>query len=377
MPINFNNANQSLSAIVFNAISLTNVRFQNIELFEEISSISVKTTPTKTSYYQNDELDTTGLKLTVTYNNGTSEEIDTGFTCDPMTLSTVGNNQAITVTYGDKSTSFTVSVAADNISSIQVISNPTNTEYTIPYGSSSVSLNTAGLKLKATYDSGKTKTDITSGFTCNPTTFSAYNPTQTVTVTYGGKTATFTVNVDKEISYTFPNVRTSNLVSSLDFLGFAISAVDRDSGSPHVLINGNSQDGNNVQIKANYKLDDGYSGGYVVVKVPTVWGIVNLQSVTIYGASNFEYAMMSYSSDRDQAITNTYQQNMEGTIFSGKTPANINTTHTVNANAALIKIAFTKSSANSNNIVIGSEYVFNVVIAQSKLVKWGRDSNYT
>ena len=374
MPINFNNANQSLSAIVFNAISLTNVRFQNIECFKGISSISIKTVPAKTSYYQDDELDTTGLKLTVTYNNGTSEEVDTGFTCDPMTLSTVGNNQAITVTYGNKTTSFTVNVAADNISSIQVISNPTNTEYTIPYGSSSVSLNTAGLKLKATYDSGKTKTDITSGFTCSPTTFSAYNPTQTVTVTYGGKTATFTVKVDKEVSYTFPNADTS--VSSLNFLGFAISAVEHDSGSLHLLINNSSQDGYNVQIKANHELKDGHYGGYVVVKFPSVWGFVNLQSVTIYGASNFGRAIMSYSRDRDQTITNTYQQTLEGTIFSGKTPANINTTYTVNKDVALIKIAFTRSSPSSGNIVIGSEYKFNVVITQSKLVLWGQDPNY-
>lgn len=74
-----------------------------------LSSISLRSKPTKTSYYVGDTLDTTGLTLTATYSNGGTEIITTGFICTPTTLSSSGT-QTISVTYENKSTSFTVSV---------------------------------------------------------------------------------------------------------------------------------------------------------------------------------------------------------------------------------------------------------------------------
>jgi len=75
------------------------------------------------------------------------------------------------------------------LSSISVLSKPTKTTYEI-----GEALNTSGLKIKATYSDGSTET-ITSGFTTSG--FSSTSAgTKTVTVTYSGKTATFTVTVN-------------------------------------------------------------------------------------------------------------------------------------------------------------------------------------
>ena len=152
-----------------------------------LSSIAIASTPTKASYFVGDTLDTTGLKLTATYNNGTTQTITSGFTCTPTALTSAGA-QTVTVNYGGKTATFTVNVQDVTLSGIAIASNPTKTSYFV-----GDTLDTTGLKLTATYNNGTTQT-ITGGFTCTPTALSTAG-TQTVTVNYGGKTATFTVNV--------------------------------------------------------------------------------------------------------------------------------------------------------------------------------------
>ena len=160
------------------------VTVQNVTL----SGIAIASNPTKTSYFVGDTLDATGLKLTATYNNGTTQTITGGFTCTPTALSTAGA-QTVTVNYGGKTATFTVNVQDVTLSGIAIASNPTKTSYYV-----GDTLDTTGLKLTATYSNGTTQT-ITSGFTCTPTALSTAG-VQTVTVNYGGKTATFTVSVE-------------------------------------------------------------------------------------------------------------------------------------------------------------------------------------
>ena len=153
-----------------------------------LSGIAIASNPSKTSYYVGDTLDTTGLKLTATYNNGTTQTITNGFTCTPTALSTAGA-QTVTVNYGGKTATFTVNVQDVTLSGLAIASNPSKTSYFV-----GDTLDTTGLKLTATYNNGSTQT-ITSGFTCTPTALTSAGA-QTVTVNYGGKTATFTVSVE-------------------------------------------------------------------------------------------------------------------------------------------------------------------------------------
>ena len=156
-----------------------------------LSGIAIASNPSKVNYFVGDTLDTTGLKLTATYNNGTTQTITSGFTCDVSTLSTAGA-QTVTVNYGGKTATFNVNVQDVTLSGIAIASNPTKTSYFV-----GDTLDTTGLKLTATYSNGTTQT-ITGGFTCTPTALSTAGA-QTVTVSYGGKTATFTVNVELSV----------------------------------------------------------------------------------------------------------------------------------------------------------------------------------
>ena len=153
----------------------------------KLVSIAVKTNPTKMSYYQGEALDSTGLTLTATYNNGKTETVTTGFTCSALDSSSAGQ-KTITVTYQGLTTTFSVTVIAVNLVSVAVKTMPNKTSYF-----TGESFDQTGLTLTATYNNGNTET-ISSGISC--TGFSSATAGQkTVTASYGGKSTTFTVEV--------------------------------------------------------------------------------------------------------------------------------------------------------------------------------------
>ena len=160
----------------------------NVDIEEvKLVSIAVKTNPTKMSYYQGEALDSTGLTLTATYNNGKTETVTTGFTCSALDSSSAGQ-KTITVTYQGLTTTFSVTVIAVNLVSVSVKTMPNKTSYF-----TGESFDQTGLTLTATYNNGNTET-ISSGIEC--TGFSSATAGQkTVTASYGGKSTTFTVEV--------------------------------------------------------------------------------------------------------------------------------------------------------------------------------------
>ncbi|MBQ1413977.1 MAG: bacterial Ig-like domain-containing protein, partial [Clostridia bacterium] len=163
----------------------------DVTVTSNLTSIAVKTKPGKLTYNVGDTLDTTGMKLTATYNDNTTQEITSGFTCTPTALNTAGT-QKITVTYGGKTTTFNVTVNRV-LTSIAVKTKPGKLTYNV-----GDTLDTTGLKLTASYNDNTTQ-EITTGFTCTPTALNTAG-TQKITVTYGGKTTTFNVTVNRVLT---------------------------------------------------------------------------------------------------------------------------------------------------------------------------------
>ena len=160
----------------------------------ELSSIAVTTKPTKTTYYVGDSFDKTGLKVTATYNNGSTADVTGSATLSGFSSTSAGT-KTVTVSYGGKTATFTVTVKAVEVSSIAITSKPTKTTYY-----TGQSFDKTGLKVTATYNNGSTK-DVTSSVTLSG--FSSTSAgTKTVTATYSGKTATFTVTVKAALANT-------------------------------------------------------------------------------------------------------------------------------------------------------------------------------
>ena len=279
-----------------------------------LSGIAIASTPTKASYFVGDTLDTTGLKLTATYNNGTTQTITSGFTCTPTALSTAGT-QTVTVNYGGKTATFTVNVQDVTLSGIAIASNPSKTSYYV-----GDTLDTTGLKLTATYSNGTTQT-ITGGFTCTPTALSTAGA-QTVTVNYGGKAATFTVNVQdvtlSGIAIASNPSKTSYYVGdTLDTTGLKLTAT-YSNGTAQTITSGFTCTPTALTAAGTQTVTVNYGG-------KTATFTVNVQDVTLSGiaiASNptkTSYFVGDTLDTTGLKLTATYNNGTTQTVTGGFT----------------------------------------------------------
>jgi hypothetical protein len=161
-----------------------------LTVVDVLESVSIAKAPTKVEYKVGEALDLAGAKLKLTMASGATSEVEitsamvTGF--DSSAPGTV----TVTVAHEGKTATFTVTVA-DVLSSVSVAKAPTKVEYKV-----GEALDLAGAKLKLTMASGATsEVEITSAMV---TGFDSSTPgTVTVSVTYEGKTTTFTVTIVK------------------------------------------------------------------------------------------------------------------------------------------------------------------------------------
>ena len=199
-----------------------------------VTNIEVSSQPVKTQYNYGETLNTSGLTLKVTYNNNTVEYVSSGFTCTPNTLSTPGA-QTITVSYGGKTTTFSVTVVTV-LTGIRVTTPPTKTDYF-----TGESLSTSGLAVNADYSDGSSK-NVTSS--CSLSGFSSSNAgTITVTASYSEsgvtKTASFTVTVIEPVLTeirvsTSPTKTIYDIGDALSTNGLAVTASYSDGSSKNV-----------------------------------------------------------------------------------------------------------------------------------------------
>ncbi len=84
-----------------------------------LTKIAIETMPEKTTYTVGERFDPTGLTLTATYSDGSTQMIPSGFVCTPTTLTTAGM-QTVTVTYESKPTTLIVTVLPDSGVSMRV-----------------------------------------------------------------------------------------------------------------------------------------------------------------------------------------------------------------------------------------------------------------
>ena len=159
----------------------------------EVSSVTIAKKPTKQTYTVGESFNTSGMKLKVTYTDGSTKEVTSGFTYTPTGKLNTAGQQKIVVSYGGKTTGFYVAVN-QAVSSVTIAKKPTKQTYTV-----GESFNTSGMKLKVTY-TDNTTSEITSGFTYTPTGKLNTAGQQKIVVSYGGKSTGFYVTVVKAIS---------------------------------------------------------------------------------------------------------------------------------------------------------------------------------
>lgn len=158
-----------------------------------LSSIAITTPPTTTEYYAGDVFDPTGMAVTATFSDSTTEVV-TDYTYAP-TGALTEEDTSITVSYSiggaTKTANQSITVNAVELSSIAITTPPTKTAYAV-----GETFDTTGMVVTATYNNGDT--EEVSDYTYSPTTALTVEDTS-VTVSYTSeevtKTATQSITV--------------------------------------------------------------------------------------------------------------------------------------------------------------------------------------
>lgn len=152
-----------------------------------VAKIEMTTQPTNTQY-AGKALDLTGMVITATKRDGTTENVTSKVICNRDKW---GKAVSTTVTFGyhEKACYWTVTPTAVVPASIAVKTAPTKTAY--KYGET---IDLAGCVIEVTYNDGS-KADKTSGFTCSPTAMGADTASITISYTEGEVTKTATQSV--------------------------------------------------------------------------------------------------------------------------------------------------------------------------------------
>ena len=168
-----------------------------------VTNVAIKTAPTKVTYNVGDNLDLTGLVVTLQKSNGTSEEValadfvSKGITVSPTngTALTMSNN-TVTITVSGKTVTQMITVTPITVTNVAVKTAPTKVTYNV-----GETLDLAGLVVTLQKSNGFTENvgfaDFASkGITVSPTNGTALTMSNnTVTITVSGKTVTQAITV--------------------------------------------------------------------------------------------------------------------------------------------------------------------------------------
>lgn len=154
---------------------------------KSLTSIEVTAKPYKLVYLEGEPFDLQGMVVTAYYNNGTEANVDkysiSGYSDTPGT-------HTVEVLYEGKTASFTVTVEPKSLVSIEIVSKPQKLNYI-----EGEQFDGNGLVVRAKYNNGTEEIITDYGLSG----FDSCVGIKTITVSYGGKTATFTVNVERKV----------------------------------------------------------------------------------------------------------------------------------------------------------------------------------
>ena len=202
--VNFTSQNSEISGFDPNKLGTQLVKLTysgqtvefNVVVKNEAKSINIKTKPTKLKYAKGETLDLTGGIITITYEDGTTEDINmnsTNVTTSGFDSSKLGE-QEITVSYNNLTANFNVTIT-NELKSISVKENPTKTIFI-----KGEQLDFRGGIITATYED-----DTTADINMNSTdvTYSNYDSDkigkQSIVIKYKGQTTTLDVTIKNDL----------------------------------------------------------------------------------------------------------------------------------------------------------------------------------
>ncbi len=296
----------------YNGTTYTKTCSVTVSSGKTLKGMSISAIPSKTTYYIGDSLSTTGIKLKLTYSDGSTETVTSGFSTSGYSTSTAGT-KTVTVSYEGYIDTYTISVYTPELSlsdlsvSMKVDDRYTVTATTTPpvqtvsWSSSDTSV------VSVTYGvlnaKKKGSANITATFTYNGITYKNVCKVTVTDKTVSSSAAFVVENVSARAGGTFdvkintknnpgivsikllvnydPSILTLVSAESRDFSGVSFSPVNNrpfvvnwvDAISPNNSTNGtvvvltfkvkdNAVSGTSTSITVDYNSDDVYDSAY-------------------------------------------------------------------------------------------------------------------
>ncbi|MBO7142214.1 MAG: bacterial Ig-like domain-containing protein, partial [Bacteroidales bacterium] len=192
----------------------------NIDFYDNVTLNTISVTAIKTEFFTNETINKTFFTVTGNYSNGKAVKLSQDdFTISPTSFATAGTH-SITITSGDKSAYVSVKIEAPKLDYIAVTP-PTKNTYFV-----GDAFDKSGMVVTAYYDNNTTA-DVTSQ--CTLSGFDSETAgTKTVTATFDGKSATFSVTIKTPeiVDYTFvsPSKTTYQIGEEFSNAGFSLVA---------------------------------------------------------------------------------------------------------------------------------------------------------
>ena len=215
-----------------------------------LSSIRVSTSPSKTTYIEGQDFDATGMKVTATYNNGSTKEITNYTITDGNNLTT--DKTSVTISYIEneitKTTTQTITVSQKTLSNIKVSTEPSKKIYI-----EGQNFDTDGMEVTATYDNGSTK-EVTNYTITNGNNLTTDKTSVTISYTENSvtKATTQAITVVKKaltsIEITTAPAKTTYIEGqNFDATGMKVTAKYSDNSSEEIT-NYTITDGNDLRV---------------------------------------------------------------------------------------------------------------------------------
>ncbi len=210
-----------------------------------MTGIAITTEPNKTTYIEGQNFDSTGMKVTASYNDNTSQEV-TDYTITDGSNLTVGKTN-VTISYTENGVTKTatqdITVSEKKLTGISVTKVPDKTTYT-----EGQNFDKSGMIITATYDNGTTK-EVTTYTITDGNNLTVEKTNVTISYTENGvtKTVTQAVTVNQKV---LSSIRVSTVPSKTTY----IEGQNFDSAGMKITASYNN---NTSQEVTDYTITDG------------------------------------------------------------------------------------------------------------------------
>lgn len=333
--------------------------FTTNELIDEsLKSIEITTPPTKTSYFEGENFDKTGMVVTAKYNSrkNPSVVLDSSSYSISNGTNLQAGQKSVTISYEDKTVSQNISVEKNSVTELKITTPPTKTEY-----KEGQNFDKTGMVIEATRKNGNK--EIVTDYTIENGNNLKVDQTK-VTIFYDGKTVEqevtvipnplIEIKVDKA-----PNKTNYVVGQNFDKTGMVITGVYQDKTTVEIL-DYTIENGNNL-TKEQTSVTISYLGktttqdvtvvekaitGIAISKKPTkLTYIQNKESLDLSGGS----ITVSYNDETTESIDMKSEQ-VTVTGFDNKNIGKITVTLTYQSKTTTLEVEIIEEvkAENSN-----------------------------